>query len=86
MVFAYVLLKILLEQYLTPEKFGEMLCEDLELPHYKFVQPIADSIRSQVLDFESVRTVQLPSSHTRVLIKVSFYNSIIIFDLTLCLY
>ncbi|KAI9281624.1 hypothetical protein BY458DRAFT_499158 [Sporodiniella umbellata] len=58
------------EQYLTPEKFGEMLCEDLDLPPYKFVQPIADSIRAQVLDFESVSSVQLPSSHARVFIKL----------------
>ncbi|CAO3700629.1 unnamed protein product [Rhizopus stolonifer] len=58
------------EQYLTPERFGEMLCEDLELPPYKFVQPIADLIRAQVLDFESVSTIQLPSSHTRVIIKL----------------
>ncbi|ORE04807.1 SNF5-domain-containing protein [Rhizopus microsporus var. microsporus] len=58
------------EQYLTPEKFAEMLCEDLELPQYKFVQPIADSIRSQVLDFESVNTIQLPKTHARVLIKL----------------
>lgn len=65
------LTKITLEQYLTPERFGEMLCEDLELPPYKFVQPIADLIRAQVLDFESVSTIQLPSTHTRVLIKVS---------------
>lgn len=59
-----------LEQYLTPEKFGEMLCDDLELPHSRFIQPIADSIRAQVLDFESFSEVKLPSENTRVVIKV----------------
>jgi hypothetical protein len=58
------------EQYLTPERFGEMLCDDLELSH-RFVQPIADSIRAQVLDFESFNQVRLPSGHTRVVINVS---------------
>lgn len=58
------------EQYLTPEKFGEMLCEDLELSTHRFVQPIADSIRAQVLDFESFTQVQFPAGHTRVVINV----------------
>ncbi|KAI9348406.1 hypothetical protein BD770DRAFT_327344 [Pilaira anomala] len=58
------------EQYLTPEKFGEMLCEDLELSTHRFVQPIADSIRAQVLDFESFTQVQLPTEHTRVVINL----------------
>ncbi|KAG2236058.1 hypothetical protein INT48_008152 [Thamnidium elegans] len=55
------------EQFLTPEKFGEMLCEDLDLSTHRFVQPIADSIRAQVLDFESFTQVQLPATYTRVL-------------------
>ncbi|KAI7895041.1 uncharacterized protein EV154DRAFT_477815 [Mucor mucedo] len=58
------------EQYLTPEKFGEMLCEDLELSPYRFIQPIAESIRAQVLDFESFTQVQLPAGHTRVVINL----------------
>lgn len=48
-----------------------MLCDDLELPPHRFVQPIADSIRAQVLDFESFSEVRLPSGHTRVVINVS---------------
>lgn len=55
---------------MTPEKFGEMLCEDLELSAPRFIQPIADSIRAQVLDFESFTQVQLPTGHTRVIINV----------------
>lgn len=59
------------EQFLTPEKFGEMLCEDLDLSTHRFVQPIADSIRAQVLDFESFTQVQLPATYTRVVINVN---------------
>lgn len=55
---------------MTPEKFGEMLCEDLDLSTHRFVQPIADSIRAQVLDFESFTQVQLPATYTRVVINV----------------
>ncbi|KAI9247094.1 hypothetical protein EDC94DRAFT_367364 [Helicostylum pulchrum] len=58
------------EQFLTPEKFGEMLCEDLDLSTHRFVQPIADSIRAQVLDFESFTQVQLPATYTRVVINL----------------
>ncbi|KAI8362603.1 hypothetical protein BD560DRAFT_448784 [Blakeslea trispora] len=58
------------EQYLTPEKFAEMLCVDLQLSIHRFAQPIADSIRSQVLDFESFNQVKLPSEHTRVVIQL----------------
>ncbi|KAI8380463.1 hypothetical protein EDC96DRAFT_491109 [Choanephora cucurbitarum] len=58
------------EQYLTPEKFAEMLCVDLQLSIHRFAQPIADSIRSQVLDFESFNQVKLPSEHTRVVIHL----------------
>ncbi|KAI8367603.1 uncharacterized protein BYT42DRAFT_618021 [Radiomyces spectabilis] len=58
------------EQFLTPEKFAEMLCEDLDLPPYKFVQPIADSIRSQVLDFEAIHEIELPNDSIRVVINL----------------
>ncbi|RCH88752.1 hypothetical protein CU098_009329, partial [Rhizopus stolonifer] len=58
------------EQYLTPEKFAEMLCVDLQLSPHRFVQPIADSIRAQVLDFESFNQVKLPSEYTRVVINL----------------
>lgn len=59
------------EQFLTPEKFAEILCEDLELPLDKFVPPIAESIRSQVLDFEAIHEVELPAESIRVVINVS---------------
>ncbi|KAL0083902.1 hypothetical protein F4703DRAFT_1602739 [Phycomyces blakesleeanus] len=58
------------EQFLTPEKFAEILCEDLELPTVKFVPPIAESIRSQVLDFEAIHEIELPSENIRVVINL----------------
>lgn len=65
------LINVRIEQYLTPEKFADMLCQDLDLSPFRFVQPIADSIRTQVLDFESFSQVQLPWEHTRVIINVN---------------
>lgn len=59
------------EQCLTPDKFAIMLCQDLDLPILKFLQPIADSIRAQIIDFESYSQAELPSQHTRVIINVS---------------
>ncbi|KAF7723118.1 SWI SNF, matrix associated, actin dependent regulator of chromatin, sub b, member 1 [Apophysomyces ossiformis] len=58
------------EQFLTPEKFAEILCEDLELPTFKFVPLIAESIRTQVLDFETIHEVELPAEGIRVVINL----------------
>lgn len=58
---------------MTPEKFAEMLCEDLQLAPSRFIQPIADSIRSQVLDFETYNSVKIPEEYTRVIINVNIY-------------
>ncbi|KAL7312825.1 Chromatin structure remodeling complex protein sfh1 [Mucor circinelloides] len=58
------------EQCLTPDKFAIMLCQDLDLPILKFLQPIADSIRAQIIDFESYSQAELPSQHTRVIINL----------------
>lgn len=55
---------------MTPEKFAEILCEDLELPMDKFVPLIAESIRSQVVDFEAIHEVELPEDSVRVVINV----------------
>lgn len=72
---------------MTPEKFAEMMCEDLELSTPRFVKPIADSIRTQVLDFESINDVQLPDPYLRVTIDVSLYRySIIIIHSPCILY
>ncbi|KAI8968586.1 hypothetical protein BDF20DRAFT_897180 [Mycotypha africana] len=49
------------EQYLTPEMFAELLCEDLRLDAYKFVKPISESIRAQVVDFEAINEYELPN-------------------------
>ncbi|KAK4519109.1 uncharacterized protein ATC70_009340 [Mucor velutinosus] len=58
------------EQYLTPDRFAIMLCQDLDLPIHKFLQPIAESIRAQINDFESYSQAELPSEHTRVIINL----------------
>ncbi|KAG2182828.1 hypothetical protein INT44_005809 [Umbelopsis vinacea] len=58
------------EQFLTPEKFGEILCEDLELPSFKFIPLIAESIRAQVMDFESIHEVEIPDDGMRVVINL----------------
>lgn len=55
---------------MTPEKFGEILCEDLELPIYKYAPRIAESIRAQVQDFESIHEVEIPDDGMRVVINV----------------
>lgn len=59
-----------LEQFLTPEKFAEILCEDLELSATRFVPLIAESIRNQVVDFEAIHEVELPPDSIRVVINV----------------
>lgn len=51
-----------------------MLCQDIDLDANKFVPVIAESIRQQVIDFESVHEIELPmESQTRVVINVSFF-------------
>jgi hypothetical protein len=42
--------------------FAELLCEDLQLEAYKFVKPISESIRSQVIDFEAIHEYELPNA------------------------
>ncbi len=65
----------ILEQYITPERFAELLCEDLQLtPLSRFIQPIADSIRSQVVEFETFSKINLCLKHTRVIIHVNKIN------------
>ncbi|CAO3613199.1 unnamed protein product [Cunninghamella blakesleeana] len=59
------------EQFLTPEKFGEMLCQDIDLDTNKFVPVIAESIRQQVMDFESIHEIELPmESQIRAVINL----------------
>lgn len=58
------------EQLLTPEKFAEILCDDLDLNSAKFVPEIAQSIRSQIAEFEPVAEVQVPNEGSRVIIQV----------------
>ncbi|KAJ8661483.1 hypothetical protein O0I10_002749 [Lichtheimia ornata] len=58
------------EQFLTPEKFAEILCEDLELSVARFVPLIAESIRNQVVDFEAIHEVELPPDSIRVVINL----------------
>ncbi|CAO3642801.1 unnamed protein product [Cunninghamella echinulata] len=59
------------EQFLTPEKFGEMLCQDIDLDPSRFVPLIAESIRQQVIDFESVHEIEIPmENQTSVVINL----------------
>lgn len=51
--------------------FAELLCEDLQLEPVKFVKPISESIRSQVVDFEAIHEYELPNvENQRVEINV----------------
>jgi hypothetical protein len=52
--------------------FAELLCEDLLLEPSKFVKPISESIRTQVVDFEAIHEYELPpNGNHRVEIHVS---------------
>lgn len=61
------------EQLLTPEKFAEILCDDLDLSTAKFVPEIAQSIRSQIAEFEPVAEVQVPQEGSRVVIQLDLH-------------
>ncbi|ORZ25066.1 hypothetical protein BCR42DRAFT_362993 [Absidia repens] len=59
------------EQFLTPEKFAEMLCQDIGLEPYRYVSLIAESIRTQVMDFETIYDIELPmENYIRVAINL----------------
>ncbi|KAI8088776.1 uncharacterized protein BX664DRAFT_385381 [Halteromyces radiatus] len=59
------------EQFLTPEKFAELLCQDINLEPYRYVPLIAESIRTQVMDFEAIYDIELPmENHVRVVINL----------------
>lgn len=60
------------EQLMTPEKFAEILCEDLDLNQAKFVPEIAQSLRNQIAEFEPIAEVQVPTEGSRVVIQVTF--------------
>ncbi|KAL7308816.1 Chromatin structure remodeling complex protein sfh1 [Mucor circinelloides] len=59
------------EQYLTPEMFAELLCEDLQLEYHKFAKPIAESIRAQILDFESIQESELPNGGSNQVVEIN---------------
>ncbi|GAN04054.1 SWI/SNF-related matrix-associated actin-dependent regulator of chromatin subfamily B [Mucor ambiguus] len=59
------------EQYLTPEMFAELLCEDLQLEYHKFIKPIAESIRAQILDFESIQESELPNGGNNQIVEIN---------------
>ncbi|KAG0366670.1 Chromatin structure remodeling complex protein sfh1 [Gamsiella multidivaricata] len=61
------------EQLLTPEKFAEILCDDLDLSTTKFVPEIAQSIRNQIAEFEPVAEVQVPTEGSRVVIQLDLH-------------
>ncbi|KAF9113377.1 Chromatin structure remodeling complex protein sfh1 [Mortierella sp. AM989] len=61
------------EQLLTPEKFAEILCDDLDLSSAKFVPEIAQSIRNQIAEFEPIAEVQVPTEGSRVVIQLDLH-------------
>ncbi|KAF9360460.1 Chromatin structure remodeling complex protein sfh1 [Mortierella sp. AD094] len=61
------------EQLLTPEKFAEILCDDLDLSTVKFVPEIAQSIRNQIAEFEPIAEVQVPTEGSRVVIQLDLH-------------
>ncbi|KAF9996850.1 Chromatin structure remodeling complex protein sfh1 [Modicella reniformis] len=61
------------EQLLSPEKFAEILCDDLDLSTSKFVPEIAQSIRNQIAEFEPVAEVQVPNEGSRVIIQLDLH-------------
>ncbi|KAG0023569.1 Chromatin structure remodeling complex protein sfh1 [Entomortierella chlamydospora] len=61
------------EQLLTPEKFAEILCDDLDLSTAKFVPEIAQSIRNQIAEFEPIAEVQVPTEGSRVVIQLDLH-------------
>ncbi|KAF9931734.1 Chromatin structure remodeling complex protein sfh1 [Linnemannia zychae] len=61
------------EQLMTPEKFAEILCDDLDLNHAKFVPEIAQSLRNQIAEFEPIAEVQVPNEGSRVVIQLDVH-------------
>ncbi|KAF9288840.1 Chromatin structure remodeling complex protein sfh1 [Linnemannia elongata] len=61
------------EQLMTPEKFAEILCEDLDLNQAKFVPEIAQSLRNQIAEFEPVAEVEVPTEGSRVAIQLDIH-------------
>ncbi|KAI8642764.1 hypothetical protein BD408DRAFT_415893 [Parasitella parasitica] len=59
------------EQYLTPEMFAELLCEDLQLEYQKFIKPIAESIRAQISDFEAIHEHKLPNGGSNQIVEIN---------------
>ncbi|KAI8069636.1 hypothetical protein BC940DRAFT_297157 [Gongronella butleri] len=49
------------EPWLTPDMFAETLCRDVGLEVMRYAPTIAESIRNQVMDFESIYAVTLPT-------------------------
>ncbi|KAI8799325.1 hypothetical protein BJ742DRAFT_846558 [Cladochytrium replicatum] len=47
----------LYEPFITPEKFAEHLCDDLNLAHDVYIAPIAKAIRNQITEFAQVRAL-----------------------------
>ena len=62
-----------LETILTPERFAEILCDDLELPTGTFLQPIAQTIRQQLEQFNT-DIIPQDEEDRRVVVKVCMYS------------
>jgi hypothetical protein len=51
--------------------FAELLCEDLQLEYNKFIKPIAESIRAQVIDFEAIQEYELPNEGNSQVVEIN---------------
>lgn len=58
---------------ITPEQFGEVLCDDLDLNPVPFVPAIAMAIRQQIEAFPSEPAILEESSDQRVIVKLNVH-------------
>ncbi|RWS28240.1 SWI/SNF-related matrix-associated actin-dependent regulator of chromatin subfamily B member 1-like protein [Leptotrombidium deliense] len=60
------------EQFITPEQFAEVLCDDLDLPSISFVPAIAQSIRQQIESFPTDNFLD-EATDQRVVLKLNIH-------------
>ena len=64
------------ETQITPEQFGEILCDDLDLNPINFIPAIAGAIRQQIESTATTETVVVENQwDQRVIIKVGLINT-----------
>ncbi|CAH1230661.1 SWI/SNF-related matrix-associated actin-dependent regulator of chromatin subfamily B member 1-like isoform X1 [Branchiostoma lanceolatum] len=60
------------EQIITPEQFGEILCDDLELPSLSFVPAIAQAIKTQIEAYPTDNILE-EQKDQRVILKLNIH-------------